>query len=103
MGCWDTTLIQYTVVVPEDYLQKFDDPYHFHDCTLDIYQKPLPINQPMSIYQAIIKASGIPGPASGLKRKALRDIMDAGHNSAREPKRTKHEEDKDGDVIVVDD
>jgi hypothetical protein len=102
-GRWDTTLIQYTVVVPEEYLQKFDDPYHFHDCTLDIYQKPPPINQPRGIYQAIKEASGIPDPESGLKRKALRDITDASHNRVREPKCTKHEEDNDGNVIVVDD
>lgn len=102
-GYWDTALIQYTVVIPEGYLQKFDDPYHFHDCTLDIYQKPLPITQPMNIFREIQKASGIRNPELCLKRKALGELLDAGHNGALKPKRIKYEEDKDRYVIINDD
>jgi hypothetical protein len=93
-----TRLIQYAAVISEEYLQKFDDPYRFHDCALYIYQNPLHVEQPMGICQAIKNASGVHDPKSGLKRKVLGDIMGAGRNTARETKRARYEKD---DTLVV--
>ncbi|KUJ08727.1 uncharacterized protein LY89DRAFT_599204, partial [Mollisia scopiformis] len=41
---WITSLKQYTATIADAYLQKFDDPYHFHASTLHIYQTLYHIN-----------------------------------------------------------
>ncbi|KAF8855839.1 hypothetical protein BDZ45DRAFT_692215 [Acephala macrosclerotiorum] len=52
-----TSLKQYTATITDEYLQKFDDPYHFHDSALHIHQESFPIDLPSTMFQAIQAAS----------------------------------------------
>ncbi|KAH6667393.1 hypothetical protein B0J14DRAFT_658843 [Halenospora varia] len=52
-----TSLKQYTATITDEYLQKFDDPYHFHDSALHIHQESFRIGLPSTMFQAIQEAS----------------------------------------------
>lgn len=55
---WFTSLKQYTTIITDEYLQKLEDPCHFHDGNLQIHQTSFPIEFPSTIFQAIREASG---------------------------------------------
>ncbi|TVY59376.1 hypothetical protein LSUE1_G010186, partial [Lachnellula suecica] len=79
---WVTSLKQYTATITEKYLQKFDDPHHFHDGTLHIHQTLFSLDSPLTIFQAIRAAFHdqiLPSTSSTIhrKRKALGDIAGA--------------------------
>jgi len=79
---WITSLKQYTATITDEYLQKFDDPYHFHASTLHIYQTSYHINSPATIFQAMKAGSRTPNlsldsSTTGEKRKALSEITKA--------------------------
>lgn len=79
---WVTSLKQYTATVVDEYLQKFDDPHHFHDGTLHIHQTLFSLDSPLTIFQAIRAAShgqSLTSTSSTIhyKRKALSDAAGA--------------------------
>lgn len=45
---YNRDFIQYSATVSDNYLKKFDDPGHFHEGKLDIYEKSLPVLLPLS-------------------------------------------------------
>ena len=84
-----TALKQYTAVITEEYLKKFDDPYHSYDGTLCIHQASFSLDQPAAIYEAVRDASMAPSqqetsisspPAAIEKRKPADDVTDADAN-----------------------
>lgn len=86
-----TSLKQYTATITDEYLQKFDDPYHFHDSALHIHQKSFRIDLPSTMFQAIQEASraqnlSLVPLTQSKKRKALCDIT-GGANKVRRTER----------------
>ncbi|KAL5331121.1 hypothetical protein ACEPPN_000650 [Leptodophora sp. 'Broadleaf-Isolate-01'] len=70
-----TSLTRYTVNITEDYLLKFDDPYHFHHGTLHIYQTSIPIEMPSAIFKGIQEASGHRSATTTSNAKRKRELL----------------------------
>ncbi|KAH8586485.1 hypothetical protein B0O99DRAFT_602445 [Bisporella sp. PMI_857] len=83
-----TSLKQYTATITDEYLQKLDDPYHFHDSALHIHQESFRVGLPSTMFQAIRAASRaqnlslVPSTISK-KRKALGDITEVANKVRR--------------------
>jgi hypothetical protein len=83
-----TSLKQYTVIIADEYLQKFDDTYHFYDSALHIHQESFRIGLPSTMFQAIQEASHaqnlslVPSTKSK-RRKALGDITEVANKVRR--------------------
>lgn len=86
-----TLLTQYTAIVSQEYLQKFDDPYHYHNATLDVYQTSFPLNQPGAIFHAIRDASGLCSVNTDSEGKTLEDLTSQDCNGAHTTKRARHD------------
>lgn len=93
-----TGLTQYTAIVTREYLQKFDDPYHFSDSALHVHQTSWGLDQLPALFIALQGASGVshsletplPSPAATTKkRKALDDITGSPNQAPRVHKQIK--------------
>lgn len=56
------SLKQYTALVSEEFLKKFDYPYQFFDSTLEIHQVSWNMDQLPALFKAVQDASGFQGP-----------------------------------------
>jgi len=95
-----TSLTQYTALITNEYLQKFDDPYRYSDGTLYVHQVPWSLDQLPAICEAIQDASGVshhhqtPLPSPTVlrkKRKALDNITGSSNQAQRVQKERKGE------------
>jgi hypothetical protein len=89
-----TKLAQYTANIPHTYLKKLEEPYKFHNSSLQIEKRTLPTNEPATIIAAMKAAlHGIDGclasslPSSGPKRKPLRELDPNTEDQKRDTKR----------------
>ncbi|APA09269.1 predicted protein [Sclerotinia sclerotiorum 1980 UF-70] len=90
-------IVQYTADISTAYLQKFEEPYKFHDASLRIEQKMLSIDEAAIFFQAMQSASNdlntYPKPSSegstSKKRKALEELSPNTDDQKLESKRRK--------------
>ncbi|CAD6442359.1 bac21deb-73f2-4658-9c8d-4b5b0e101ead [Sclerotinia trifoliorum] len=89
-------IVQYTADISTTYLQKFEDPYKFHDASLRIERKILPINEVSMFFQSIQSAFNdldtypkFLSEGSMSKRKALEELHPNTNDQKLESKRRK--------------